>query len=131
MDIQAASTRLLVSDITTCCEFYRDRLGLTVVVEDLEHGYAEFQIANMRLSLFRQQEMAEIIHTTDKPTQIACQDKVVLIFKVSDVDSIYHDLHRKGVPFAAPPTQNANFALKIAYCRDPENNLIGLFEPLM
>lgn len=131
MDIQAASTRLLVSDIKTCCEFYRDRLGLAVVVEDLERGYAEFQVANMRLSLFRQQEMAEIIHTTDKPNQANCQDKVVLIFKVSDVDGIYHDLRSQGVSFAEPPTQNADFALKIAYCRDPENNLIGLFEPLM
>ncbi|NEP17178.1 MAG: VOC family protein [Leptolyngbya sp. SIO4C1] len=131
MDVQAASTRLLVSDIKTCCEFYRDLLGLPVVIEDLERGYVEFEIANMRLSLFSQQEMAEIIHTTDKPSQADCQDKVLLIFKVRNVDDVYHNLHLKGIKFDEPPTKNADFALKIAYCRDPENNLIGLFEPLM
>jgi catechol 2,3-dioxygenase-like lactoylglutathione lyase family enzyme len=131
MEIKAAATRLLVSDIEACCRFYRDLLGLPVVVEALDRGYAEFLVAGHRLSLFRQQEMAEIIHTTDKPATVDCQDKVVLIFNITDVDEVYHSLHQQGVEFAEPPTQNPDFALKVAYCRDPEGNLVGLFEYLM
>ncbi|MBE9079532.1 VOC family protein [Romeria aff. gracilis LEGE 07310] len=131
MDIQAAHTRLLVADVGTCAKFYRDILGFTPVTEDIERGYAEFEIANMRLSLFRKHEMAEILRTIDKPATADCQDRMVFILKVHDLDSIYHQLRHKGVTFVESPTQNTDFALKVAYCRDPEDNLIGFFEPMM
>ena len=131
MEIKAAATRFFVTDIETCCKFYRDQLKLPVVMEDLDRGYAEFQAASLRLSLFRQQEMAEIIHTTDKPVSADTRDKVALILIVSSVDECYQKLHHEGIHFDEPPTQNSDFNLKVAYCRDPEGNLIGLFEPLM
>ena len=49
-------------------------------------GYAGFQVGGMKLSLFRRQEMAEIIRTTDKQNHAECQDKVALIFTVHDVE---------------------------------------------
>ncbi|NEQ51626.1 MAG: VOC family protein [Leptolyngbya sp. SIO3F4] len=129
MDVKAASTRLLVSDITNCCKFYRDLLGLTVIVEN--PGYAEFEVAGQTISLFHQEEMASIIHTSDKPATADSQDKTVLIFTITDLDGTYSQLRQAGVQFDEPPTQNSDFNLKIAYCRDPEGNLIGLFENLM
>ena len=129
MDVKAASTRLLVSDITNCCRFYRDLLGLTVVVEN--SSYAEFRAADQIISLFHREEMAAIIHTSDKPTNAESQDKTVLIFTITDLDQTYAQLRQAGVDFDEPPTQNSDFNLKIAYCRDPEGNLIGLFENLM
>ena len=129
MDIKAASTRLLVSDITRCCQFYRDLLGLTVIVESA--SYAEFKAAGQTISLFHQDEMASIVHTSDKPATVDSQDKAVLIFTITDLDGTYSQLRQAGVHFDEPPTQNSDFNLKIAYCRDPEGNLIGLFENLM
>ena len=131
MDVRSAHTRLFVSDIATCAEFYRDILKFKPVTIQIEKGYAEFEIANMRLSLFRQQEMAEILRTSEKPYVADCQDKFGLIFSVHNLDDIYHELRRAHIEFAEPPTQNTEFALKVAYCRDPEGNLIGLFEPVM
>ena len=75
--------------------------------------------------------MASIIHTSDKPTSVDSQDKTVLIFTITDLDGTYSQLRQGGVHFDEPPTQNSDFNLKIAYCRDPEGNLIGLFENLM
>lgn len=129
MDVKAASTRLLVSDIAHCCRFYRDLLGLTTLVES--SSYAEFEAAGQTISLFKQEEMASIIHTSDKPAIADSQDKTVLIFTITDLDGTYSKLRQAGVPFDEPPTQNSDFNLKIAYCRDPAGNLIGLFENLM
>ena len=131
MDVRFAHTRLFVSDIATCAEFYRDILKFKPVTIQIEKGYAEFEIANMRLSLFRQQEMSEILRTSDKPHAADCQDKFGLIFNVHNLDDIYHELRHANVAFAEPPTQNAEYALKVAYLRDPEGNVIGLFEAMM
>ncbi|MEM6254757.1 MAG: VOC family protein [Cyanobacteria bacterium P01_D01_bin.156] len=129
MDIKAASIRLLVSDIATCCRFYRDLLGLKVIVDS--PSYAEFEAAGQTISLFHQDEMASIIHTSNKPVTADCQDNALIIFTITHLDSVYATLRGAGVHFDEPPTQNSDFNLKIAYCRDPEGNLIGLFENLM
>ena len=135
MEVISAHTRLFVSDIARCAEFYRDVLKLKPVTVQIEKGYAEFEIGSgnrqLRLSLFRQQEMSEILRTSDKPQAVDCQDKVGLILHVRDMDTIYHELRQANVDFDETPTQNAEFSLKVAYFRDPEGNLIGLFEAMM
>ncbi len=135
MEVSAAHTRLLVSDIATCAEFYRDVLKFKPITIQIEKGYAEFEIGQgnspMRLSLFRQQEMSEILRTSEKPTAADCQDRFCLILRVHNIDDIYHDLRHANVKFDEPPTQNQEFALKVAYFRDPADNLIGLFEAVM
>ncbi|NJL85831.1 MAG: bleomycin resistance protein [Leptolyngbyaceae cyanobacterium SM1_1_3] len=130
MNIKTAYTRLLVQDLEACFHFYRDTMGFEVVMDERRDGYAEFAVANMRLALFRREEMAGIIHTTEMPADAKSQDRVVLIFTVSDLDEICEKLKHEGTVFASEPMKNANFDLKIAYIRDPDGNLIGLFENL-
>lgn len=102
-----------------------------VVMESLEDGYAEFEAAEMKLALFRRQEMAEIVDTTDKSLQTDSQDKIVLIFTVSDLDEVYRQLKHNGVDFTTEPMSNPYYSLKTAYLRDPDGTLIGLFQPLV
>ncbi len=131
MDIKTSYTRLLVNDLKACFEFYRDVLEFTVVMEALEDGYAEFSISGMKLSLFRRQEMAEMIGSDRPPVTVECQDKVVLVFTVNNVDEVYHQLKTKGVHFVTDPLNNPYYALKTVYLRDPDDNLIGLFQPMV
>ncbi len=131
MEVISAHTRLFVSDIATCAEFYRDVLKFKPVIIEIDKGYAEFEISNMRLSLFRQQEMSEILRTSEKPPDADCQDQFGLLLQVRNMDDIYHELRHANVEFDEPPTQNQEFALKVAYFRDPAGNLIGLFESVM
>lgn len=131
MEVQVAHTRLFVDDIAVCAEFYRDVLKFKPVTIQVEKGYAEFEISNMRLSLFLRREMSEILRTSEQPVAEGCQDKFGIILQVHDLNEIYHELRKADVAFAEPPTQNSEFSLKVAYCRDPEGNLIGLFEPMM
>jgi lactoylglutathione lyase len=131
MDVKTASTRLLVADLRACFEFYRDVMEFKVVIEALEDGYAEFSTPAMKLSLFRRQEMAEMIGSDRSPVTVECQDKVALIFTVANVDKVYHELKAKGVRFATEPLNNPTYALKTVYLRDPDDTLIGLFETMM
>ncbi|MGB3670117.1 MAG: VOC family protein [Phormidesmis sp.] len=131
MEVKSAHTRLFVTDIGACAEFYRDVLKFKPITVQIEKGYAEFEVAGLRLSLFRQQEMSEILRTSDLPSGNNCQDKVGLILSVQNIDDIYHELRQADVKFAEPPTQNQEFSLKVAYFRDPAGNLIGLFEAVM
>ena len=132
MEVRSAHTRLFVDDVAACAQFYQTVLKFKPIALQVEKGYAEFEITNnMRISLFRQREMAEILRTSDRPVAKNAQDKVCLILHVHDLDAIYHELRQSDVTFAEPPTQNNEFFLKVAYFRDPAGNLIGLFESMM
>ncbi len=131
MKVSSSYTRLLVSDLEACWQFYKDAMEFEVTIEDLNSGYIEFAPPNMRLALFRRQEMAEMIGTADKPFDAECQDRVVLNFIVSDLDEAYHQLRHKGIQFTTEPLSNPYYGIKTAYLRDPDGTLIGLFQPLM
>ncbi len=131
MQIGSAYTRLLVSDLKTSFFFYRDVMEFEVKIENLEDGYAEFKVGDMKLSLFRRQEMAQLIHNMDKPPHAECQDKVALIFTVHDVEEEYYKLTHKGVQFSAAPMNNPYYGIKTAYLRDPDGTLIGLYQLLV
>lgn len=128
--IGSAYTRLLVKDLKACFDFYKDVMEFDVTVEDEKSGYAEFKAGDMRLSLFRRQEMAQMIGNADKPENADCQDKVALVFTVHDVDQAYHKLSHKGVNFTTEPMSNPYYGIKTAYLRDPDGNLIGLYQSL-
>ena len=131
MEFNNPHVRLFVSEIPPCADFYRDVLKFKPVTIQIEKGYAEFELDHLRLSLFRRQEMSEILRTSARPSVVDEQDKFGLILHVRNLDDIYHELRQKGVVFAEPPTQNKEFSIKVAYFRDPSGNLLCLIEPLM
>ena len=131
MKTSSAYTRLLVNDFKSCFLFYKDVMEFDVTVDNEEGGYAEFKVADMKLSLFRRQEMAQMIGNAHKPPHAECQDNVVLIFTVPDLDEAYHKLRHKDVKFTAEPMSNPYYGIKTAYLRDPDGTLIGLFQPLV
>lgn len=130
MDVRLGFTRLLVADLEACFLFYRDVMGFDVAVEDESGGYIEFRVGEMRLSLFRRQEMAEIVGNSEVPPHAECQDKAALIFIVHDLDQEYHQLREKGVKFTTEPMGNPYYGIKTAYLRDPDGTLIGLYQQL-
>lgn len=130
MIVQNSYTRLLVSDLEACFLFYRDVMEFKVTIEDLNEGYAEFTVADMRLALFRRQEMAEMIGNANKPSHVESQDKVVLIFTVLNLESVCQELKHKGIKFTTEPLNNPDYKIKTAYFRDPDRTLIGLFQTM-
>jgi predicted enzyme related to lactoylglutathione lyase len=131
MQVGTAYTRLLVSDLEASFRFYKEVMEFEVKMDSLEDGYAEFKVGDMKLSLFKRQEMAQMIGNSSKPPHAECQDNVALIFTVHDVTEEYQKLTHKGVKFTAEPMNNPYYGIKTAYLRDPDGTLIGLFQLLV
>lgn len=131
MKVLKSYTRLLVSNIEACFNFYRDVMEFQVTMDAVHEGYADFAAGDLNLALFRRQEMAEMVGTENKPADVECQDKVVLIFSVNDLEEVYQNLKRKGIQFTKSPMNNPYYGIKTAYLRDPDGNLIGLFQQIV
>jgi glyoxylase I family protein len=55
-----------------------------------------------------------------------------LAWEVEDVDATYAELSARGVPFSALPEDFPPEAptMRIAFCHDPDDNLVELIQPL-
>jgi catechol 2,3-dioxygenase-like lactoylglutathione lyase family enzyme len=128
MKLKNGYPRLLVSDFKACFLFYRDVLGLDVVRGNENDGDADFKIGNLTLGLFERREMADIIGNTELPLTAECQDGVALVFEVQDLDDACQELRHSGVEFATDPMHKPDWGIKTAYFRDPDGNLLGIYE---
>ncbi|MBW4628575.1 MAG: VOC family protein [Brasilonema octagenarum HA4186-MV1] len=131
MKVSKSYTRLLVKDWKACFLFYKDVIEFDIAVKDEEAGYAEFKAGEMRLAVSKRQEMAQMIHNAEKPAHAECQDTVVLVFTVHNLEEEYQRLTHKGVQFSVTPMNNPYYGMKTAYLRDPDGTLIGLYEYLV
>ena len=131
MKVYKSFTRLLVNDWKACVSFYKDIMQFDIAQEDEQGGYAEFNVAQMKLSIFRRSEMAQMIHNNEKPPTAECQDTVALIFTVHDLEDECIKLKQKGIKLTTEPMNNPMYGIKTAYLRDPDENLIGLYQMLV
>ncbi|MCJ8279444.1 MAG: VOC family protein [Rivularia sp. ALOHA_DT_140] len=130
MKVYKSFTRLLVNDWKACVSFYKDIMEFESFHEDERGGYAEFHVADMRLSIFRRSEMARMVHNLEKPPTAECQDTVVLIFTVNDLEEECIILIKIGIKLSTEPMNNPMYGIKTAFLRDPDENLIGLYQML-
>jgi lactoylglutathione lyase len=126
MTLKFTHTRLLVSDVQACLQFYRNVLGFEVLWADEEGNYVSFKTGEVVLALYRQDSMAAAVGTADRPSSAESQDKVVLIMAVEDTDIVYRQLQEKGVTFVTDPLDRPNWGLRTAHFRDPDGNLIEI-----
>lgn len=122
--------RLCVTKYKECFLFYRDTLDFKVLWGDEASAYAEFDAGSSRIALFRRELMAQAIGAEDLPLESKIMDSFVLIFEVDQVDSKYRDLQNKGVTFITEPTVRKGWGIKAAHFRDPQGNLIEIYEGL-
>jgi lactoylglutathione lyase len=118
---------LLVEDMPRALGFYRDTLGLTVAA-DLG-GFVELN-ANERflLSLFLRSAMRE-----SEPgialSPVAGQH-AALVFAVQGLDAYCAGLRAKGAEFVSAEADHPEWGLRTAFLRDPNGNLLCLYEGL-
>lgn len=118
---------LLVEDMPRALGFYRDTLGLEVA-SDLG-AFVELN-ANERflLALFERGAMRE-----SEPGialgPVAGQH-AALIFAVDALATFCANLRNKGVEFTSAETDHPEWGLRTAFLRDPDGNLLCLYESL-
>lgn len=108
---------LVQHDVARAVPFYRDGLGLPLQFEVA--GMAFFDAGGVRLMLSKPSS-DEFDHRNS-----------ILYFEVSNIDEAYASLSSRGVVFDGPPHlvgKTGTHALWMAFCRDPEGNVIGVSE---
>lgn len=108
---------LVQHDVARAVPFYRDGLGLPLQFEVA--GMAFFDAAGVRLMLTKP-SAPEFDHPNS-----------VLYFDVPDCRAAFDALKARGVPFDDEPHlvgRTATYELWMAFCRDPERNVIAITE---
>lgn len=108
---------LVQHDVDRAVPFYRDGLGLTL--QFAVAGMAFFDAGGVRLMLTKPSS-PELDHKNS-----------ILYFEVADCRAAHEALTARGVPFDDAPHlvgKTATHELWMAFCRDPEGNLIGISE---
>lgn len=108
---------LVQHDVDAAVPFYRDGLGLPL--QFAMAGMAFFDAGGVRLMLTKPSS-ADLDHPNS-----------VLYFEVANCQAAYEALKARGVPFDDEPHlvgKTATYELWMAFCRDPERNLIAISE---
>lgn len=126
--MKLAYVRLLVRDFDACVAFYRDTLSFPVSILAEHAKFAEFDTGETALELYDRGMMAEIVGATDRPDVDGGVDRTLLTFQVESVDETYESLKAKGVAFDVPPTDREAWGARTAHFRDPDGNLLELFQ---
>jgi glyoxylase I family protein len=137
---------ITVSDLDKSLEFYRDYLGFKVEKQMVESGECidrfsaleGVSVTTVKMSGTEPTGMIELLyyhsHNDDSPqsadypiTRVGCSHFALTI---SDLDSLYENLINAGIRFNYPVQISPDGNVKIAFCRDPDGNLIELVEEL-
>jgi predicted enzyme related to lactoylglutathione lyase len=122
--------RLLVDDFDGCFRFYRDVLKLKPTWGKEGSNYASFAAGPVTLSIFLRRLMARDMETQHLPYCAEAQDRVLLVFKVSDLEAEVARILDKGWQLSMCVTPRPDYGIRTAHLRDPDGNLIELNSPL-
>lgn len=118
--MQLVQTRLLVRRFSEAYDFYADVLGLSPQRAHRTGPYEKFSFerGDAAIALQIREAMAESVRLTD-------DDRAIIAVRVDDVDEVARAIVQRGAVLVAPPEKRFG-ALRTAYVRDPEGNLIEL-----
>lgn len=135
---------IVVHDLDKALEFYCGELGLKVVRRMDESGdfidtilNAEaVQVMTVKLAADEGPTLLELLRFSVPPTE---ESKPCSLFSsgpthfaltVDDLSGIYEYLTFSGTSFLSPPQKSPDGMALVAFCRDPEGNLIELVQIL-
>ena len=128
MKFKFVYTRLVVKDWQSCRQFYRDALGLEETFVSEIDMYAEMTSGAVKLTLLAQEKLVSYFEKTASFIFDCNSDKVILSFRVDDVEEAREYLRQKGATVVTTPSNLADLGAKVLLIRDPEGYLIELTE---
>ncbi len=105
-----------VTDFDRSLKFFRDQLGLKVVTEDKEFGYASFDTGAAGIAFAR-------VDSSEQPELIGRHTGIGLMAK--DINLAYEEMQAAGVEFEQPPEQQP-WGGVLALFKDPDGNVFYL-----
>lgn len=107
---------LLVKDLKTSTNFYKDILGLELNSQD--DGFADFKMAGTSLAIFQKDKAVSML----PGDYMNSGGGAVLAFQVDDVEKTCDDLKAKGVNVVEGP-KTTPWGQTVAYFLDPDGNI--------
>ena len=123
--MELVQIRLLVHDFSACFRFYRDVLGLQPQTNDERGAYEKFSFPDGRAAIALQSRAHFAASFSGLRTSSSSHDAALIALKVEDVDAYCDALSSRGALILEAPTTQWG-RLRVAYLRDPEQNLIEL-----
>jgi catechol 2,3-dioxygenase-like lactoylglutathione lyase family enzyme len=124
------SVRLLVDNLPACLAFYRDVMGLELMLEAESGVYAQLIGEGVSLGLYQRELMADVVGTKGEGNERAVKDTALLVFEVENVDASMVALQGKGAQFLNEALDQEAWFMRVAHLRDPDGNLIELFHSI-
>jgi catechol 2,3-dioxygenase-like lactoylglutathione lyase family enzyme len=110
---------LLVENLESSVQFYRDKLGLVVNSQDT--GFVDFKLGETPLALFQKSEATSMF-----PSKfMSPAGGVVLALQVDDVEKTCNELEARGVLIFEKP-KKTSWGQTVAYLHDPDGYIIEL-----
>lgn len=134
---------IVVKDLAKALDFYRDLLGFKVIKQmeetgdyiDTICGIKNISVTTVKLAA-NDGNLIELL-CFHSPSAVMDNAKKInsagfshISCGVEDVDSEYQRLKGKGIQFISLPKASPDGYAKVAFCSDPEGNLIELVEVL-
>lgn len=135
-------TGIVVSSLNKALYFYRDILGFKIKREMIESGkYIDnlSVLKGVRVKTIKMSaddgNLIELLYYESHPRKPINRDICDIgyshiSFTVESLDYEYKRLKEKGIRFNAPPQYSPDGKAKVAFCCDPEGNIIELVEEL-
>jgi catechol 2,3-dioxygenase-like lactoylglutathione lyase family enzyme len=135
-----------VSDLQQSLGFYRDQLGLELVVhrvwrEEYVRRMVGIPDASLNIALLQLPGSSGLIlelieYEQPKgvpiPTQVYTPGNAHMCLRVNDIEALYTRLVAAGIEFLSPPmavTAGPNQGRKAVYLRDPDGIIVQLMDP--
>lgn len=143
MILATRHTGIVVNDMEACLRFWRDIMGLEVVIDFVEEGefidtIQALNEAKVHMIKLRAPDgsMIELLkdehHPGETPAERKLCDRGVshVAFTVADVRAAFDKLQGEGCTVLSDPTTAPDGKARLFFARDPEGNLIEIVEVL-
>lgn len=124
--MKLTTIRVLATRFDETVAFYRDTLGIPVRAD--AGVYVAFDAGGFELGVFGRDSMRAIVPTM--PESGATSDHLLIDLEVDDLDATMNALRDKGVGFDTEAHDQPNWGMRVVHLRDPEGNLLELYERL-
>ena len=119
--MKLSQVRLLVDDFGEALRFYRDVLGLETTFGEDEGPYASFRAGDGAIAIFERSGQGEVVGLR------LPGDGALVVLEVDDADA---EVARLRDHVIAGPVDQPDCGGRVAYLRDPDGNLIELFQTI-
>lgn len=125
--MKLTTIRVLATRFEETVAFYRDVMGIPIRAD--AGVYVAFDAEGFELGIYGRDMMAGIVGSMAKaPT--ATNDGLLINLEVEDLEKTMTALNARGAAFETQPHDQPDWGMRVVHLRDPEGNLIELYERL-